>query len=228
MVRKLLCEGNSQRGIARILNISRVTVARKLKFLAAQARLSQRQYLQYLQQNKVQFIQFDDMETFEHTNCKPLSISLAVESKTRKILAFEVSQMPSKGKLASFSREKYGKRADERANGWEEMFKTLAKVVSPSAEIKSDKNTNYARYIKKYFPKSKYRPVKGRAACVTGQAELKKGGYDPIFSLNHTCAMLRDRLSRLVRKTWCTTKSREALLDHIALYVDHHNENLTA
>jgi len=57
---------------------------------------------------KAVHIQFDDMETFEHTKCKPLSITLAVEEKTRRILDYQVSQMPAKGLLAEISRKKYG------------------------------------------------------------------------------------------------------------------------
>jgi hypothetical protein len=34
-----------------------------------------------------------------------------------------------------------------------------------------------------------------------GNGELKKIGFDPLFSFNHTAAMLRDSVSRLVRQT---------------------------
>ena len=61
---------------------------------------------------------------------------------------------------------------------------------------------------------------------MTGQGELKKVVYDPIFSLNHTCAMLRANINRLVRKTWCTTKKPERLAMHITLYALYHNLNL--
>jgi len=36
-----------------------------------------------------------------------------------------------------------------------------------------------------------HRTVKGRRGSIAGQGELKKIGFDPLFSLNHTCAMLR-------------------------------------
>jgi hypothetical protein len=59
---------------------------------------------------------------------------------------------------------------------------------------------------------------------LTGQGELKVGGFDPIFSLNHTCAMLRANINRLFRKTWCTTKKMEMLEHHLAIYALYHNE----
>lgn len=59
-----------------------------------------------------------------------------------------------------------------------------------------------------------------------GQGELKRIGKDPIFSLNHTFAMLRANINRLVRRTWCTTKRQDRLRLHIALYAVRHNLDL--
>jgi hypothetical protein len=93
--------------------------------------------------------------------------------------------------------------------------------------LKSDSNPRYPRYVHRYFPKARHDTVEGKRGCVTGQGELKRGRFDPLFALNHTFAMLRANLSRLVRKTWCTTKKAEALADHLAIYVQYHNTELT-
>src|SRR5262249_30871793 len=111
---KFSCSGVSQRRAARILKIHRTTVARKLKFLARLARHSQRKYLAQFKDKPIAYVQFDEMETHEHTKLKPLSIALAVDKERRKILGFQVSSMPAKGLLASLSRRKYGLRADGR------------------------------------------------------------------------------------------------------------------
>ena len=63
---------------------------------------------------------------------------------------------------------------------------------------------------------------------MTGQGELKKLRFDPLFALNHTCAMLRANINRLFRRTWCTTKKKECLEDHLAVYMDFHNRVLLA
>jgi len=63
--------------------------------------------------------------------------------------------------------------------------------------------------------------------CVAGQGELKKIGFDPLFSLNHTYAMMRANINRLFRRTWNTTKDPRKLRDHIDLYVWYHNSELT-
>jgi len=41
---------------------------------------------------------FDDMEAFEHSKCKPVSITVAVEEGGRLILKTSASQVPAKGR----------------------------------------------------------------------------------------------------------------------------------
>jgi hypothetical protein len=224
----LFCSGVSQRRAAQLLNIHLTTVARKLKFIAAQARISQELFvLNEYKDKKVMDIHFDDLETSHHTKCKPLSVSLAVENHTRKVLGFEISIMPAKGKIAKISMEKYGFRPDHRPDGLRRMFQKLSTITSPKAKFTSDQNPLYAPALREWFPEAKHDQVKARRGCVVGQGELKKIGFDPLFSLNHTCAMLRANINRLFRRTWCTTKKIESLADHISIYIDFHNQVLT-
>ncbi len=223
-VATLLAAEVSLRECHRILKVNRKTVARKLVFMGERAKLK----LEMLnrRRHQTQTMEFDDMETFEHTKCKPLSIILAVESKSRWILGFEVSQMPAKGLLTRRAFKKYGYREDHRADGREKLFSRINFYVAENALIKSDQNPHYLEDVRKYFPKAEHIAYKGRDACVVGQGELKKIGFDPLFSLNHTCATLRARMSRLIRKTWCTTKKPKMLDLHLALVALHHNLNL--
>ena len=85
--------------------IHRTTVTRKLAFLARVSEERQRKFQSTLP--KVPQVQFDDLITLEHTKCKPLAISLAVEAPSRRILGFEVSRIPASGPLAETSRRKY-------------------------------------------------------------------------------------------------------------------------
>jgi hypothetical protein len=207
-----------------MLEINRKTVVRKFLLMGERA-------LEKLQSSNQKHrmsskIQFDDMETFEHTKCKPLSITLAVEEKTRRILAFEVSQMPAKGRLTHISQIKYGVRKDHRPEARKKLFQTLKAIVHESSQIKSDENPHYPKDVKRHFPKAQHLTFKGKRGAVVGQGELKKIGFDPLFSLNHTCAVLRERVNRLKRRTWSTTKKPERLNLHLALAALHHNLNL--
>jgi hypothetical protein len=76
------------------------------------------------------------------------------------------------------------------------------------------------------FPGAEHARHLGGRGCITGQGELKKLRFDPLFSLNHTCAMLRANINRLFRRTWCTTKKKERLEQHLWVYMDFHNRVL--
>ena len=223
----LLSSGVSQRRAALLLRLNRKTVVRKFRFLAEEARREHALWLVQFKERPLTLVQFDDLETSEHTKCKPLSVALAVEPGTRKILGFQVSQMPPKGLLAKIARRKYGPRRDRRPEGWNRLFSDLKPVVSPGAEWLSDENPHYPRHLKRHFPQSTHRTTPGGRGCVAGQGELKKLIFDPLFSLNHTCAMLRAHMNRLFRRTWCTTKTKQGLIDHLSIYVCYHNAVLT-
>ncbi len=216
-----LTSGVSQNRLAINLKLNRKTIVRKFIWLG---RLSKSIFAQINDQlPKVVKMEFDDLETFEHTKCKPLSVTLAVEFRTRRILGFQVSQMPANGLLAAISRRKYGLRRDHRASGRKILFTKIKGFLAPAAHIKSDQNPHYPRDVHNHFPGSTHQTFKGRKACVTGQGELKRGGFDPLFSLNHTCAKMRADLNRLFRRTWCTTKKPNCLELHLNLFVLRHN-----
>jgi hypothetical protein len=223
MVRKLLCRSGTQRGIADTLGINRKTVARKMKFLAKQAEIRQREYLAGKQAFAVQF---DDLETIEHTKLKPVTVTLFV-SHERKILGFGVARIKAKGHLAELSRKKYGPRRNEAPAMRERVFAEVKPYIHPLAFVQSDKHPSYPELVKKHLPLAEFTCFRSKRSSVIGQGELKKTGYDPLFKINHTFAMLRAHISRLVRKTWNTTKCIDCLRDHLMIYMDYHNLHLT-
>ena len=181
---------------------------------------------QNLNQNPVEILQFDDLETIEHTKCKPLSVILAVERNSRRVLGFEVSRMPAKGLLAAISRKKYGPRADERPRGRRQLLGSIGKLLSTNPVIMSDDSPHYPNDVKRFFPQAQHIVKKGGRGAITGQGELKKLGFDPLFSINHTFAKCRADVNRLFRKTWCTTKKPECLKLHLAIMIVIHNHRL--
>ena len=225
---KLLSSGVSMRRIALILNLNRITVKKKMIFLAKRAKKKHEELLNNLQKKPIYNLQFDDLITSEHTKMKPLSISIAVDATKRIILGAEVSRIPAFGHLAEKSRKKYGLRPNEHSSGLLRLFKKLKNVVQKKAIIKSDEHQLYPRFVRKYFPESSHLRFKGERGSVIGQGELKKVKFDPLFTLNHTCAMLRANINRLIRRTWCTTKKTEMLQNHLYIYMDFHNSILVS
>jgi hypothetical protein len=223
LLRKHFASAGTIRRAARTFCLNRKTVARKLVLLGfeAETRLRMRNH----DLPKARVIEFDDLETFEHTKCKPLSVTLAVQSRTRRILGVEVSSMPAKGLLVKKAK-KYGWRPDNRRQARLKLFADILPFVHEEVVIKSDSNPHYSRDVAQAFPRARHVRYEGKRGSLGGQGELKKIRFDPLFSLNHTCAMLRANVSRLVRKTWCTTKRPDRLRAHLLLYADYHNEHL--
>lgn len=222
LLRDLLCSKMSMRRISLKFGINRKTVHRKFHFLAEQARL--RQHARLARLRGIDFVQMDEMETFEHTKCKPLSIALAVVPGSRLILGANVAEMPAKGPLAEISRKKYGPRRDDRRAAFQTLLRSMKRSVTDDVWILTDKKTTYKSWIKTVYPSASHFRVKGRRGCIAGYGEMKKGGFDPLFWLNHNAAMIRDNLARMLRRTWCTTKLKKYLQLALDLYVDFHNE----
>ena len=202
--------------------LNRKTIARKLVILGQIAKEN------FERENRkmppTRLMEFDDLETFERTKYLPLSITLAVQKRTRRILGFEVSQMAAKGLLVEKAK-KYGPREDTRAEGRERLFCKIKDLVHPQAVIESDSNPHYGPDVKRHFPEANHVTYLSRAGSNTGGGEIKKG-YDPIYSLNHTCGNLRMNITRLLRKTWYTTKRVDRLVSHLYIYADFHNQKL--
>ena len=69
--------------------------------------------------------------------------------------------------------------------------------------------------MQKHFSLTRYRRFKSQSGSIAGQDELKKLRRDPLFTINHTLAMLRDNIARLIRKSWCLSKRAEFLQLHL-------------
>ncbi len=217
----LLCRGLSQRACAKFFGVKREAIALRLELFGECASAN----LKHFRANKrpSDAIILDEMESFEHTKCKPLTIPLVVEDKSRLILSLRVGAIAAKGPLAEVSRLKYGLRVCQRKQVVADVIDDVKNCLKSSSIIKTDKSPHYCRPLKSVFPKNVIKTYKGRKARENGLGELKKGGFDPIFSLNHTAAMIRDNLKRMARKTWATTKKAANLELALFMYAWAHN-----
>ena len=222
---RLLSSGVSLRRSARLLKVHRVTVERKLTFLAKKCRRLNKNYLNSLK-GKVHNIQLDDLVTKENSKLKPLSVSVVVDADRRSILALEVSQIPAFGHLAKLAVKKYGHRKSHHRRALKRVFEQITPIVSPEVLIKTDEHAFYPHFVSNYLPRAKHLCFKSERSHVAGQGELKKVSFDPLFMINHTCAMLRANVNRLIRRTWCTTKDPLKLKDHLDVFMFFYNQEL--
>lgn len=211
------------RETARILNCNYKTVF--LKFLWLSRRAKEHHLKQVF---KVNTILFDEMESIEHTKLKPLTIALAV-SDQYQILGVQVGQIPAKGHLAEISYKKYGFRKNESSQKMRELLSQIQQQLSsiPSI-IKSDAKPSYKEMVKAIFPTTKYEQhiSKSNKEKRREQKYLKSEKYihDPLFEVNHICAVLRDHIKRLARRNWCTTKLKDHLELGLYLYIAKRNQ----
>lgn len=221
---KLLSSGVSLRRSAILLGINKNTAQKKLNYLGKKYKAKNKTLMRSFQKQKRVNIQFDDLVTKENSKLKPLSISIAVDEDTRMILSAQVSQIPAFGHLSHIAKKKYGFRKCYHRAGLESLFRDLTPIVDENAIFKSDEHKKYPEFVQKYFPKAEHLTFTSERAHVAGQGELKKVKFDPLFYINHTCALLRANINRLIRKTWCTTKDIERLRDHLEIFIYFYNK----
>ena len=164
-------------------------------------------------------------------NCRPLSTPSASPCQWRwrcqrmneRFWGFEYHPCQPPGTWPKFHSKKYGPHPDHRKAGLTDLFNDLSRFLSSTIPISSDECSFYDGVVRQYFPKAIVNQHTGKKSSVAGQGELKKTRFDPIFSINHTFAMLRANISRLIRKTWNTTKKVSCLICHLNIYVWMHN-----
>ncbi len=216
-----LCSGISQRRCAAQFAVKPEAIVRRLLRFSLCAKQNLAHYR--AMRPKATEIMIDEMESFEHTKCKPITLPIAVEAKTRKILSVRAGSIAAKGHLAKISRAKYGYRKCERQRCLSEVLVELKACIGNQGIIKSDESEHYPKPIAFHLKGFSHQRYKGRRGCVVGQGELKRGGWDPLFSVNHSYAMIRDNVKRLSRRTWCTTKRIDRLEAFVTMYAWFHN-----
>jgi hypothetical protein len=216
MIYRLHCEGCSIRAIARVLKIHRMTVYQKLLWLFENLK-------QFHSIPESKILYFDEMESFEHTKAKPLTIPIFVNEKY-EILAIRVGQIPAKGHLARISVKKYGLRRNESQILMEQCFQKIKERLPEIPMIFSDKRPSYPGFVKKFYPYSEHHQHSRQDEEKAPLYEKKqKRRFQPLFTLNQRCAKIRSDLKRMVRRTWCTTKLAENLEKFLQIYAVYNN-----
>ncbi len=221
---RLRCRNLSLRDTARELHVSQGFVLRRVSRLGELSRIHnarlRRKYI--AKSGLITEVQIDEMESYEHSRLKPLSISISVTPE-RFILRADVAPIPAKGRLAVTSRAKYGARPDGSGQALDRVLRAVARMSGRNLRVVTDKKTSYGPAIRRRLPGATHEAVKSRAEAVVGNGEMKEKGFDRMFALNQTCAMVRSQMSRMNRRTWKGSKKASALQDELDLYVWWHN-----
>jgi hypothetical protein len=212
------------RRMALVLGVNRKTIVRKTGELAEHFRREHQKRLKAGAFSTTQ-VQFDEMETFEHTRLKPLSIALAVEVESGFILSAEIATIKAKGRLALVAHKKYGKRSDTRAFARARAFRDIARATPNAFALTTDRHPAYRSLVARLLPHAQLFQVKTRGEIrFLHQRTRRRNEKDPLFRINHTAAKIRHDLSRMARKVWVTTKKARRLKAHLDLYIAFHNQ----
>ena len=216
----------TQRQAARTLVCTRQTVRRRLILLALHTREFQTAVLERVRTRgglNGRF-QFDEQETFERDRrLRPVTLPVLIHQESRFVLHVEAAALPARGGLRkSDLKRKLAIEATEgvRLSGSREAvkrcFAVLDHVVGAGlAVVVTDRKRSYATVLAE--------TMQGRCVHETHSGKARRGPSSPLWPITHLLAMLRDGLSRLVRKNWGVSKERAWLAEHAWIWIAYRN-----
>ena len=210
---------NTQRQASRTCLINRKTIAHRLELMGRHCELYHRRALDAAP--SLAFLgpfAMDELETFERDRVNmPLTMPVIVSRNTLFILDLEVGTLPPRRRkplgLARHRRKSQSKEAVLAVLGRAAKLGKPERAVSPC--FATDKKPTYPRLIQRAFG--------GRASHVQVDAKLPRTSQNPLFAVNLTFAMLRDGISRLVRRNWGHSKAAAKLVRHAWIWVAWRN-----
>lgn len=169
---------------------------------------------------------FDELETFENSRrLSPVTVPVMVERRTHYVLHAETAAMAARGRLNRREREKlairearHGKRRSGARAAIDRCFEHFAEHHDSRRliELATDRKRAYRSATRRYIGHR-------LAAHVTESSKRTRNRSNPLFAINHTFAMMRDGISRLVRRSWGASKCRGRLLLHIWIWIGWRN-----
>ena len=224
----LLISKVTQRQCTRDLGCDRAAIAIRLERFGTHCKDFHERLMKERGQTKAWEGRFllDELETYEQNRrLKPVTVPVLVHKVSHCILHAAVGTLPARKPLSPANQKKLAQI--EEAEGKKRVSESRAKVaecfdvlssVCPTTEpvrVGTDQKYSYRALLKKRFG--------DRLQHETTHSSLPRTTVNPLFVINHTLAMLRDGLSRLVRRTWANSKQREKLEWHLWLYIGWRN-----
>ena len=217
----------TQRQAARNALCTRKTIVHRLRLLSAHSRAFHGQVLARAKANGglQGHFQFDELETFESSRVLcPVTMPVLIDLNSYFVVHVEVAPLPARGKPRRKEREvkpEIDAVGEKRRSGSRAAVKRCFEVLVEARAglrgtyISSDCKTSYASVLKQVMPGTYYH--------AQHSSKARRDRFNPLFPINHTLAMLRDGLSRLVRRSWGVSKRREWLEQHAWVWVAYRN-----
>ena len=218
----------SQRQMTRKYHCGRGAVARRMKRYGEHCRAFHERALRSRETSlrwEGRFL-LDELETYEtDRRLKPVTVPLLAHLPSRCILHAAVGTLPARKPLPPKKQKQLeqmeappaGKRRSESHAKVSECFSILSEITKNEklVHVGTDEKATYRTILKKTIGK--------RLVHQRTHSKEPRTIKNPLFLVNHTFAMLRDGLGRLVRRNWGATKEREKLEWHLWLYIGWRN-----
>ncbi len=167
----------------------------------------------------------DELETYEtHRKLKPVTVPVLIERKTGFVVHSESAPLAPRRPRTPAQEERLrqielveGRRRSGSSRAVRRTFDVLAENVASEGllEMTTDCKKTYGAHLRGLFGD---RLVHRRV-----HSKRRRNTRNPLFKINLTLAMLRDGLSRLVRRTWAASKLRERLELHLWIWTGYRN-----
>jgi len=217
----------TQRQAARNLACTRKTVVHRLRLLSQHSREFHERVLAHARSRgglRGDY-QLDELETFEGSRrMGPVTMPVLIELHSYFVVHVEVAPLPPRGKPRrrelerGLERERVeGVRRSGSRAAVERCFRVLAQAHGRGRApmISTDHKSTYGPLLRKAIP--------GTCYHVRHSSTARRDFCNPLFPINHTLAMMRDGLSRLVRRNWGVSKRREWLERHAWVWIAYRN-----
>lgn len=218
----------THRQTARVLFVDRKTVHRRLRLFGPALRDWHSVFLARArrQGGLTGSFSLDELETFEQDRLlQPVTMPVLIHRKTRFVIHLESAALAPRGQLTPRDCARRDRRAaisGPRRSGSRpavrRCLEALHAVHAPGAllELVTDQKSTYPVLVKEVFGNR-------IAAHVKESSRRARNTLNPLFGINHTMAMLRDQVSRLVRRTWGSSQERSQLTIHSWCWVAWRN-----
>jgi transposase-like protein len=215
----------THRQTARQLKCSRATVEHRVDLFGRHCQAFHELQRRRLKGTLVPDFALDELETYEtDRRLKPVTVPVLIHETSWFVLDVQVAPMAARGGLAPrFEQKKqiqaglYGKRKSGSTEAVRKCLESAKDLVRPEAAgfLRTDQKKTYVGLKKKVLPKE--------IVHLQVSSEMPRDMNNPLFRINRTLAMMRDGVSRLVRRTWAAAKKRERLEKHLWVWIAFRN-----
>lgn len=202
------------RQAARVLGVARRTVERRFLWLARHAAEFHRNRLAALDGP----FMLDELETFEANRYQPVTVPVLIEPRSLFLIASAAGPLRRKGRMTPTQKRRrtehearHGRRPSHSAAAVRAVLLRLRPCVASGRPVvlHSDRKPLYERLGRRLFG--------SRFTWVPHSASARRDRRNPLFPINHTNARLRHFLARLRRRSWCVSKRRLRLQQHLQI-----------